>query len=106
MGYYIQTKDNHGKAEEIAREHNGKIVDELAAGMAMMDKNKGVIVVCDNGPFEAAGFAYDDDEFKAFTSLTDPRPKKFVVMDRKLAKELSGYRGDQHLIFRTEKQNS
>ena len=94
MGYYIQTKDNHGKAEEIAREHGGKIVDELTAGMTMMDKDFAVIVVINNGPFEAAGFAFDDDEFKAFTALDDPRPRKFVILDRDTAKELTGYKYD------------
>ena len=94
MGYYIQTKGTHGKAEEIAREHGGEIVDQLDAAMAMMDKSKAVICVVDNGPFEAAAFAFDDSEFKEFTRPEDPRSQKFVIIGREIAKMLSGYRGD------------
>jgi len=93
MGYYIQTSGTHGKAREIAEKFDGQVVDELAAGMAMMDKDKAVIVVVNNGPFEAAAFAYNDEEFKEFTRLNDPRPRKFVVMYRQTAKDLTGYMG-------------
>jgi hypothetical protein len=94
MGYYIQTDTNHGKAEQIAKKFNGNIVDELTAGMTMMDRDKAVIVVVDNGPFEAAAFAYNNSEFMEFTSIADCRPRKFVIIDRQIAKEQTGYRGD------------
>jgi len=94
MGYYIQTSGTHGKAQEIAKKFNGQVVDELDAGMAMMDRDKAVIVVVDNGPFEAAAFAYNDEEFKEFTRLDDPRPRQYVIIDRQVAKEQTGYRGD------------
>jgi hypothetical protein len=49
-----------------------------------------IIVIMDNGPFEAAGLAYDRKEFVAFTS--DSRPKTYVALPKQLAYKLTGYR--------------
>ena len=91
MGYYIETSGYRNKAEDIVARHSGKIVSREEARQAMDDPALGVVVVVDNGAFEAAGFAYDLREFEAFTSPDDDRPKKFVVIDRKLAEKLSDY---------------
>ncbi len=45
-------------------------------------KDKAIICVVDNGPFEAAGFAYSQRELDFF-SIPDGRPRTWVVMDRK-----------------------
>ena len=63
------------------------------AAVAMSEADKAVIIVVNNGPFEAAGFAYNQGEFEAFTQADDHRPRQFVVMDRAKAKELTGYKG-------------
>lgn len=97
MGYYIQTTSNHDKAAAIALAHGGTIVSKYGAEQAMNDPTKGVICVVDNGMFEAAAFAYDHDEFAAFTRPTDRRPIMFVVLDRKVAEKLSDYPLDKRV---------
>jgi hypothetical protein len=93
MGYYIQTHSNTGKASIIAEEHGGVVVSYAEAVMAMSDPTKGVIVVINNGLFEAAGFAYDQEEFDAFTS--DERKRHYVILDRSKVKDLlPSYKGD------------
>lgn len=89
MGYYVQTVSVRNKALIIAKAYNGKVVSKEAA--AMQVEAMGVIVVVDNGPFEAAGFAYNKEEFKRFTLPGDTRPKKFVVIERDEAERLTNY---------------
>jgi len=94
MGYYIQTErengQDFGKAQFIVDNYNGRIVSQKEAEQLV--ESEGVIVVCENPMFEAAGFADNLREFQAFTSPTDYRPKTFVVIDRGKAEELSGYK--------------
>lgn len=90
MGWYIQGPAL-GKAKYIMDNHDAiripvpKSYSEIPEGYAM-------ICVVLNGPFEAAGFAINESEFKVFTGLDD-RPREFLLMDRKKACELSGYKG-------------
>lgn len=91
MGYYVQTPGElHGKAEAIANEHDGIIVDQQQA-VAAFGEGMGVICVVNNGPFEAAAFAYSRAELEAFCE-PDPRQKTWVVMDYAKAAQLSGYK--------------
>jgi hypothetical protein len=94
MGFYIQTAKNRDKAQQIIEAHGAVEVTPEEARIAMDDNSKGVIVVLSNPSFDAAGFAFDLDEFEAFTRPDDRRLKKFLVMDRLAAKSLSGYRGE------------
>ena len=93
MGYYIKTEEetgeHHGKSKFIVEKYAGRIVTEAEACQVV--DSEGVIVVCDNGMFEAAGFAFDQGEFNAFTNPDDARRKTFVVIDREKAKELTNY---------------
>lgn len=91
MGYYIQTEGHRDKAAAVVREYNGQHVSKSEAEVAMSDPTKGVIVVLHNPLFEAAGFAYDMDEFKAFTESRDLRRKEFVVIARADAEAASGF---------------
>lgn len=91
MGYYVEVPKHHDKAEQIRDLFGGKIVDLKVASEAISDPTKGVIVVIDNGPFEAAGFAYNQQEFEEFTSRSDLRPKKYVILSRQKAEELTRY---------------
>jgi len=92
MGYYVQAPSNKGKAEYLAENFERSRLATLSEARDAMENGEGVIVVVDNGPFEAAGFCYDVHEFNAFTDPSDSRPKKYVVMDYDLAADLSGYR--------------
>lgn len=92
MGFYIQTTQNKNKARIIAdNEPSARIVTLTEAARAIDDPDLGVIVVVDNGPFEAAGFCYNKDEFTAFTRRDDLRPRRYVIMDRARAEELTGF---------------
>ena len=93
MGWYIECEESKGKVAQIVRDHGANIIDRYEAKEAMSDPDKAVIVVVDNGFFEAAGFACNQNEFDAFTDIYDRRNKWFLKMDRKLAKELTGYKG-------------
>ena len=91
MGYYLNNGETFGKAEWLVKEHGGRIFSKIEANTAFNDPLLAVVVVLDNGLFDAAGFAYSVDEFEAFTTPEDTRPKAFLVMDRKLCEELSGF---------------
>lgn len=89
MGYYIETGSNRGKAKFIADNHGGQIIRFDDARRMMNDGSHDIIVVMDNGPFEAAGFAYDMEEFKAFTDPNDFRPRQFVALPKGVGRSLS-----------------
>lgn len=95
MGYYVEVPLHKDKAQQIVDLYQGEIVDREIAKGYIGNPTKAIIVVVNNGHFEAAGFAFNESEYKAFTLPPDrdPRPRKFVVMDRKKAKELTGYTG-------------
>lgn len=92
MGYYIETTDPKGKADTIVSAEPSAIEVTLVEAREAVKKGEGVVVVVDNGPFEAAGFAYNLREFRAFTRPDDPRPKRYIKMDYGRAAKLSGYR--------------
>ena len=90
MGYYIEVPDNHGKAAQLVELHGGEIIPQ-PANFGEIPEDKGLVIVVDNIAFEAAGFAFSEAEFKAFTDLADPRPRAFVLLDLDLVKALSKY---------------
>lgn len=92
MGFYIEVPRPKNKVEQItAAEPSAYETDFMDAQKAMEHPDLGVIVVVDNGPFEAAGYCFSQREFEAFTDFRDTRPKRFVVMDKEVAERASGY---------------
>lgn len=92
MGYYIETDSHINKAKWIEKNIPGcRIVGLIEASKAMDDPDLGVVVVMDNLHFEAAGLAYDKDEFKAFAGPDDWRNKTFVVGPKSALFEAAGY---------------
>jgi hypothetical protein len=51
--------------------------------------NKVLVCLVDNGPFFAAGVAYDRRELKAFNHEDDPRPKIWYYVDREKARVIA-----------------
>ena len=91
MGYYINKEmPALGKANAIAGLYGGAIINRPNS-FSDIPQGKALIVVIDNGPFEAAGFAYSEREFQAFTEIGDSRPKTFVTLDWGKAVELTGF---------------
>lgn len=88
MGFYIQTPEgNKNKAANIHNAWGGRIVgddDDLPSFQELEEKDEVLIVVCDNGMFEAAAICYSESEYDCFLSL-DGRPKTFVVLDKTVA---------------------
>ena len=88
MGYYIN-EDSKGKSLGSGFAEKLKSLKNDGAIPTTGDKfEKNLIVVLDNGHFAAAGYAYNEDEFKVF-NYPDPRPKLWLVYEH--APKLSGY---------------
>ena len=90
MGYYIQGPRS-GKASMIVANHGGVLVDEPPE-YHEIPKGQALICVVDNGMFDAAAFAYSKKELAAFQLPHDKRHKLWVLMDRELAVNLTGYK--------------
>jgi len=82
MGRYIEGPAK-GKVNHIV-DMGATVISEDGARQIMEsgDEDNGVIIVVDNGPFEAAAWAFDLREFKVFTNPRDHRPKTFLTMNR------------------------
>ena len=77
MGCYIETGAAKNKAKWLVENASGTIVPR-----ATPTHDSIPVVVCDNGPFEAAGIAFDAEELRAFTDPFDCRPKTIVMVPR------------------------
>lgn len=94
MGYYIDVPNRKGKAQQIVDLHGGRILPHAPIwGDAGADE--AIICVLDNGPWEAAGFAYNERELERFAEpdlYTQQRPRIWLVMNRTKACKLTGYK--------------
>lgn len=96
MGYYIEVPKNKGKAQQIVELFDGRILSSIP-NFEDAKPDEAIICVVDNGPFEAAGFAYDKAELEAFNrpdSYGYQRPRTWLIMNRKKACELTGFKGE------------
>jgi len=81
-----------GKAQYIRTHEEGVTVLPTAeAARRAYAEGMGVVAVVENGPFDAAAFAFDERELEVFLAPGDRRPLTLLAMDRKRAEELSGY---------------
>jgi hypothetical protein len=88
MGYYIQGPAK-GKVAFLTSQYGA---EELAGALVpFFVSSHGVICVVDNGSFEAAAYIHDLEEFMRFDQPHDPRPKVWLLMEKALAKQLSGH---------------
>lgn len=92
MGFYVETGTSLHKTLVLCNDHGGREISYEEAKEIVKDKTRAVIVVLHNGPFDAAGFAFDEKEFDALTG--DTRYKRYVEMDRTRVCEMTGYRDD------------
>lgn len=91
MGYYLKTSGTHGKAQEIANRFGGEILPKPPASYAEIPEGLTLIVVVNNGLFEAAAFCYDEAEFRNFTHVSESRPRQYVLILRETAEAETGY---------------
>lgn len=90
MGIYInpRTDDPHGKRAMIAVRAARKLSSlEMESHVPGQDDLYGVAVV-DNGPFSAAGIAFDEREAHDFTCPVDPRPREYYLLHVDAIREL------------------
>lgn len=87
MGYYI-SKDSKGNPLPAT----GKVEALLKDGAKVVEPvfQENLVCVVENGHFDAAGYAFDKREFKAFSHDGDPRKRTWLVYEH--AAELSDYR--------------
>ena len=90
MGYYIQGPAT-GKAQFIVTEYDGVIIPEPKSFDSIAN-DQALVSVVGNGAWEAAAYCYNAKEFEGFADPSDLRPKIWLVMDKDLAEELSGYK--------------
>lgn len=91
MGFYIETPKDLYKALQLRDLYGAAIVAKPVFSEVPADKAV-IVVVNNHGIFEAAGLAYSQEEFDAFTCPSDLREKTFVLMDKAVAYRLAGFR--------------
>jgi hypothetical protein len=92
MGYYVEVPENLNKAEQLKELYEAEILDTCPEWADIPD-DKALICVVSNYTFEAAGLVDSERKYKAFqSSIEDDRPRKWCLMDRTLAEQLSGYK--------------
>lgn len=92
MGYYIQTAQPKNKAAAIKQDLDAIEITVDEAAFFVKEQMGAIICVVDNGPFEAAAYCYNLDEFRAFTFPDDDRPKKwFYVEDAEKVKAVTNF---------------
>lgn len=89
MGFYINPKDGRSK-EQWLLDHGRGINHDTVRSFDFTTDELPVCLV-DNGPFTAAGIAFDPRERDAFLH-PDPRPKQWFAVRRDLLKEFMGER--------------
>lgn len=115
MGYYITprtAKHNKDKVRAL-KEDFGAVEVDPPDSISAIQEDKALLCAVDNGPFQAVGLVFNDRELRDFRpSARDPgdiqdflpgarvvmlgeeedlRPRTWLLMDKKLAHEMSGY---------------
>lgn len=91
MGFYIQVPKNTHKAEQIVDLYNAEIIPPPQS-WSEIPKHHGLVCVVENSLFDAAAYCYSEEQFLKMTRIEDGRPKTWLLMDKLLAEDLSGYR--------------
>jgi hypothetical protein len=87
MGYYINTTS---KGDVLpARNKAQALIEDGATEVDGSKFEDNLICVVENGPFDAAAFAYSEDEYEEFKFVEDVRPKRWLTHPD--AKKLAGY---------------
>ena len=92
MGYYLNNLGAQGKADTLIKNHSAMEImpeDYPKDITATAEEGYAIVVVIENGPFDAAGLAYSDEEFKHL--LDCGRPFRVLMMDTLTAHEMAKY---------------
>lgn len=85
MGYYINGGMAKGKCEYLESALAAVPFDWKTKTWDDVPQDKVPVIVVDNGPFEAAGIAYSENEYLVFTEPSDKRPRTGYLIDREKA---------------------
>ena len=85
MGYYIETKENLNKAQQLLAEHPE--IKEVTQPVYDPTHKKIIVCVVQNGWFDAAAVCFSESELHAFAE-PDGRPKRWLELPRELAIKL------------------
>jgi len=91
MGYYIEVPENTGKTAQLVKLYGATII-KRPRSFDDVPGDKALICVVGNRLFDAAAYCYSAAEFGAFNLPSDDRPRQWLLMDKKLVRELTGFR--------------
>lgn len=85
MGYYVETPLPTGKARQIIDLYGG-----VPALPELPDPDSGQTLICvvQNGPFDAAGIIYDQNELNDFSDPDDYRARTWLTLPTETVIEL------------------
>ena len=91
MGYYV-AGPMKGKGADLVSQHGAREIPKPAS-FADIPAGMSLVVVVDNGPFEAVGYVYNPAEFEVFVTGDpgDHRPRRFYLMGENLCHQLCNY---------------
>jgi hypothetical protein len=91
MGYYIERSDfgRFNKTEFLVEVHGA--IELVGVQYPPWRDDVALVCVIHNSMFEAACYAYCPEELAALNHIEDGRKKRWVIMDKPLAEQLSGY---------------
>mgnify|MGYP003341399792 CR=1 FL=1 len=81
MGYYIETAQPKNKAAAIKQDLSALEITVDEAEFFVKEQMGAVICVVDNGPFEAAAYCYNLNEFRAFNDPSDDRIRTWLLVE-------------------------
>ena len=90
MGYYIQVPKNQSKTQQLV-ELYGAVEVPKPTSLANIPADKALVCVVSNDFFDAAAYAYSEQELREFSHPSDHRPKHWVLMNKVLVERLSGF---------------
>jgi len=94
MGYYVQTPNAFGKASDmITAAGRGGRMNKMPTSYDAIPNGLALVVVYHNARYEAAHFIHNAEEFERVQAWlpNETRPHEFVLIDRQLAVQWSGY---------------
>ncbi len=96
MGYYIETGAAKGKAEFLVKHHGARQISVEEAAEIVKDEKRAVVCVVYSTRWDAAGFTFNEVEFKRFSYYPgDRRPRRWLEMDRELVEKLTRFNEEE-----------
>ena len=93
MGYYLNggSLGSDNKTRTLVEDY-GAIEYAFCPKWQDIHPGNALVIVKENGLFDAAALIYSQTELEAFTDPSDTRPTHILLMDKKIAHEMCGYK--------------